>query len=84
MTEYQLSETVGDAVPPTMVTIRRENRRDGIEFSPWARVKVRKPARCVVDGCAIEVGAEAFRPLGNRRYRYERIAAAHVDQAAAS
>lgn len=52
---------------------------DGEDVALWARCKLRKPTTCVATETPLNVGDEAYRPVGNQMYRYERINAKVID-----
>lgn len=68
--QYDFVETVA----PGVVVIKR-NGNDAV----WALCTTRKPYKCSVDGAEFPKGSDAYRPVGNKQYRYERICAAHID-----
>lgn len=63
---------------PGLVAVTRRDHR-GTDTSLWSRVKLRSSKVCVVSGRELPTGAEAYSPLGNKPYRYERIAADILD-----
>lgn len=66
---------------PGMLILERYSWFDGSDRALWSLVKMRKSHKCAATGIDIAVGEEAFRPVGNQSYRYERISKAWLNHA---
>jgi len=65
---------VAEVVSPDLVRIVRADRT-GSEVALWSRRRLRKATRCAVMDVTLAAGEFAYGPVGNQRYRYERISA---------